>query len=246
VRQHYYDFLNRLPDDGGLAYWTERISGNSANDPPPCPSGDAACVQQRRTAVSAAFFIEAEFQETGNFVYRFYKSSLGRRPSFAEFMPDRSRILVGPNLEQSKQAFASAWVERAAFVQKYPKGLTGTQFIDALLQTVHNSSGVDLTSERAALINDYNANQSRARIVRMVADHPAFAEAEYNPSFVLMQYFGYLRRDPEEGGYQFWLDVLNNRVPGNYRSMVCAFITSKEYQERFSSVSTHSNRECGP
>jgi Domain of unknown function (DUF4214) len=60
-----------------------------------------------------------------------------------------------------------------------------------------------------------------------------------------MQYFGYLRRDPELGGYNFWLDVLNNRVPGNYRSMICAFLTSAEYQHRFSSVITRTNADCG-
>ncbi|HEX8097058.1 MAG TPA: DUF4214 domain-containing protein, partial [Pyrinomonadaceae bacterium] len=62
--------------------------------------------------------------------------------------------------------------------------------------------------------------------------------------FVLAEYFGYLRRDAEQGGYDFWLNVLNNRVPGNFRSMVCAFITSQEYQERFSSVVPRNNQEC--
>jgi hypothetical protein len=59
-----------------------------------------------------------------------------------------------------------------------------------------------------------------------------------------MEYFGYLRRDPDQGGYDFWLNVLNNRVPGNYRSMVCAFVTSSEYQRRFSPVITRTNSEC--
>jgi len=59
-----------------------------------------------------------------------------------------------------------------------------------------------------------------------------------------MQYFGYLRRNADDPGYAFWLDILNNRQPNNYRSMVCAFITSTEYQLRFSSVVTHSNAEC--
>jgi hypothetical protein len=60
-----------------------------------------------------------------------------------------------------------------------------------------------------------------------------------------MQYFGYLRRDPEEGGYLFWLDVLNNREANNYRSMVCAFLTSTEYQLRFAPVVSRTNAECG-
>jgi hypothetical protein len=58
-----------------------------------------------------------------------------------------------------------------------------------------------------------------------------------------MQHFGYLRRDVDEGGYQFWLNMLNNN-PTNFLGMVCAFITSTEYQHRFSSVVTHNNSEC--
>lgn len=61
-----------------------------------------------------------------------------------------------------------------------------------------------------------------------------------------MEYFGYLKRDPDQEGYDFWLNVVKNRVPNNYLAMVCAFVTSKEYQERFSLVQTHSNAECGP
>jgi hypothetical protein len=59
-----------------------------------------------------------------------------------------------------------------------------------------------------------------------------------------MEYFGYLRRDLDPGGYDFWLNVLNNREPNNYRGMVCAFITSAEYQLRFSLLVTHTNAEC--
>jgi hypothetical protein len=59
-----------------------------------------------------------------------------------------------------------------------------------------------------------------------------------------MQYFGYLRRDPDQGGYDFWLSVLNNVQPNNFRGMVCAFITSREYQERFSPVITRSDQLC--
>jgi hypothetical protein len=79
----------------------------------------------------------------------------------------------------------------------------------------------------------------------LLAENQAFKDAEYNKAFVLMQYFGYLRRDPDQGGYDFWLSVLNDRVPGNFRSMVCAFITSREYQERFSSVVTRTDSVCG-
>jgi uncharacterized repeat protein (TIGR01451 family) len=246
VRRHYLDFLGREPDQGGLDYWSEQITGNSNNTPAPCPVGDARCVNNRRINISAAFFVENEFQRTGSFVYRFYKSSYGARPTFSQFTSDRSLVPEGPQLETSKQAFANAWVARSAFLQKYPQSLTGPEFIDAILLTIQQGSGVDLSARRVEFLNDYTVNQSRARIVRMVADDPLFINAEYNRAFVLMQYFGYLQRNPDEGGYQFWLDVLNNRVPGNYRAMVCAFITSAEYQQRFGSGITRTNQDCGP
>ncbi|HYN23629.1 MAG TPA: DUF4214 domain-containing protein [Pyrinomonadaceae bacterium] len=81
--------------------------------------------------------------------------------------------------------------------------------------------------------------------MRLVADSPAFAQAQYNAAFVLMQYFGYLRRDADLAGYDFWLKVLNNREPNNHRRMMCAFIISAEYQLRFRSFVTHTNAECG-
>jgi hypothetical protein len=112
------------------------------------------------------------------------------------------------------------------------------------LLTVKQTANVDLSAQRTALINDYAANNSRARIIRAVVDATAFQTAEYNRAFVLMQYFGYLRRDPDTSGYNFWLDVLNNRVPNNYRSMVCAFINSAEYQLRFSSVVSRTDKVC--
>jgi len=61
-----------------------------------------------------------------------------------------------------------------------------------------------------------------------------------------MEYFGYLTRGADPDGYAFWLNVLNNRDPQNYRGMVCSFLTSTEYQHRFGTVVTRSNAECGP
>src|SRR6185503_21198078 len=103
----------------------------------------------------------------------------------------------------------------------------------------------DLTAKRSTYISELQAGASRGQIVREMAEDAVVQSIEYNPSFVLMQYFGYLRRDADPGGYDFWLNVLNNREPNNYRGMICSFITSTEYQRRFSSVVTHSNAECG-
>jgi len=61
-----------------------------------------------------------------------------------------------------------------------------------------------------------------------------------------MQYFGYLRRNVDQNGYDFWLDVVNNRAPNNYQGMVCSFITLSEYQLRFGATTTRSNADCAP
>jgi hypothetical protein len=100
----------------------------------------------------------------------------------------------------------------------------GIAFINALLANVKQSSGIDLSSKQNELANEYlmgsTQTESRARVIRKLVEYAEYTKAEYNPAFVLAEYFGYLRRDPDAGGYQFWLDVLNNRVPNNYRSMV--------------------------
>ena len=93
---------------------------------------------------------------------------------------------------------------------------------------------------------DGNTTTGRANTLRKLVEYQEFKDAEFNRAFVLSQYFLFLRRNPDTGGYNFWLDVLNNRVPGNYRSMVCAFVTSKEYQERFSAIIPRNNQECRP
>lgn len=232
VHQHYLDFLNREPDPGGLAYWTGQITA--------CGS-DELCINSRRIGVSAAFFIELEFQETGYFVYRIYKGSLSRRPGFTEFTVDRSRVVDGANLEASKQAFAADWVARPAFQQLYPSSMTPEQFVDKLFDT---AGLVPFTTERQQLANDMRNGKTRAQVLRDVIEIEVFKAREYNPSFVLMQYFGYLQREPDQGGYDFWLNVVNDRAPNNYRAMVCAFITSREYQERFGLLLRRTNTDC--
>lgn len=89
-----------------------------------------------------------------------------------------------------------------------------------------------------------NNGKTRAQVLLDVVEINEFKTREYNPSFVLMQYFGYLRRDPDQGGYDFWLNILDNREPNNFRGMVCSFLTSAEYQLRFGTEVTRFNRDC--
>jgi hypothetical protein len=239
IGQHYHDFLNRQADAGGMAYWTNEITKCGSNQ---------ACINSRRIGVSAAYFIEMEFQDRGAFIHYLNRAGLGRRPTYLEFTRDRSFLPAGANLAADMLTLATDFVQRSEFTARYGPGLTREGFVDALLQNVQQTSGLNLTSRRSELLTEYDAGgnqtQSRARVLLKLIGYTEYKGAEYNGAFVLSQYFAYLRRDPDESGYQFWLNVLNNNVPGNYRALVCAFITSAEYQSRFSAVVSHSNTEC--
>jgi Tol biopolymer transport system component len=232
VNQHYLDFLNRAPDQGGLEYWTSRITECGNNLP---------CLLARRNAVSAAFFIETEFQATGFFVYRLHKAAFGVVPTRQQFIGDRSRVVGGPTFEADKTALLNDFVMRDAFLIQYPDTLTPEEFVNKLFDT---AALIPFTAERQRLAQDMHNGKTRAQVLAEVIEIPEFRTREFNPAFVVMQYFAYLGRDPEPAGFAFWLNVLNNREPNNFLGMVCSFITSTEYQLRFSSVVTQSNAQC--
>ncbi len=265
VREHYNDFLNRQPDQSGIDFWTGQITQ--------CGS-DQNCTRNKRVDVSNAFFYELEYQQTGSYVYRLYRSAFGNNQpspntnpdpvnpgeekklmSYQAFASDRARVVGGTTLAQSQFNLANAFVQRPEFLSKYAAGLNGPDFVDALLATLLNDIGVDLGPQRQALINLFNAGGRGAVLYRLADDNAqtnpinnrALIDAEYNRAFVATQYFGYLRRDPDMAGFLFWLGQVNNaplrNVPKQH-AMVCSFMTSIEYQQRFSSIAPHTNEEC--
>jgi len=250
VNQQYVDFLSRFPDQSGFDFWVNQIT--SCN-------GDANCIAGQRDNTSGAFFLSIEFQETGYLVERMYKvaygdstgtSTFGGTHSLSvpiirrsEFLPDTlemsNGVIVGqPNwqtvLDNNKIAFANDFVSRARFTTAYPSSMTLAQFVDALNANAGNPLS---QAERDSLVN---SSLTRAQIVRAVAEDSDLASAEKNKAFVLMQYIGYLRRDPNSGqdtdytGYDFWLQKLNNHG-GDFHAaqMVRSFIVSGEYLNRF-------------
>jgi hypothetical protein len=250
VNQQYVDFLSRFPDQSGFDFWVNQIT--SCN-------GDATCIAGRRDNPSGAFFPSIEFQETGYLVERMYKVAYGDATASStwqgahqlpvpiirrsEFLPDTLQmshgVVVGQNgwqtiLENNKVAFANDFVSRARFTTAYPNSMTTAAFVD----TLNANAGNPLSpAERDSLVN---GGMTRAQIVRAVAEDPDLSSAEKNKAFVLMQYFGYLRRDPNAGndsdytGYDFWLQKLNNHG-GDFHAaqMVRSFIVSGEYLGRF-------------
>ena len=247
VSQQYVDFLSRMPDQSGFNFWTGEITGCGAN---------AACTELKRINVSGAFFLSIEFQDTGYLVYRFHKAAFGdlsgkpvpvRRD---KFIPDSRSIsngvVVGAAgwqqvLETNKQNFALAFVQRPEFQTAFPGTMSAAQFVDTLDA---NAGRVLSSTETANLVGILGGTPSdpakRASVVRSVAENSNLQQREFNKAFVLMQYFGYLKRNPDEGndtdfsGYNFWLGKLN-QFNGNFvnAEMVKAFILSAEYNQRF-------------
>ena len=263
VRWQYKDFLRREPDGPGWDHWTGEIT--MCTDPTQRFPGETEpqCVERKRANTSAAFFLSPEFQNTGYFVLRVYRGSLGRMPHFGgastgvgnEFTRDAATVSAGivvndklaPNvINANKQAFVNEFVTRLEFRTMYG-GLSNTQYVDKLFQT----TGVTPTAaERQALIDGLaNSSETRASVLFKVVDGTttitdghlvfntnygkAFYDNLFNAAFVQMEYFGYLLRDPDEGGYNFWLGKLNQF--GNWvdAQMVLAFIKSPEYRSRF-------------
>lgn len=264
VRLHYTDFLNRQPDPSGFAFWTNEIT-SCANQ---------QCVDNKRINVSAAFYISIEFQQTGYLVERLYKSAYGDvngtstlggshqvavpTVRLLEFLYDTQEIgngvIIGQPgadllLENNKQAVIADFVKRSRFTTAFPTSLTPTEFVNALFT---NTGVTPSATDRTAAINEFGSDTTttdaaaRARALRRVAENSTFAQQEFNRAFVLMQYLGYLRRNPNDlqdtdyTGYDFWLTKLNQFTqPGDdvlvrvqKAEMVKAFIISGEYRQR--------------
>ena len=257
--QQYHDFLSRQTDQSGWDFWTNQITS--------C-GNDAQCIEVKRINVSAAFYLSIEFQQTGYLVERLYKSAYGDATGtstlngthqlpvpiirFNEFLTDTKTIGDGvvvnatgweQLLENNKQAFTAAFVLRSRFTTAFPTTMTPAQFADKLNV---NAGNVLSASERSTAIalfgsaTDTSNTTARAQAIRQVAEDADLSGAEFNRAFILFEYYGYLRRNPNDQpdadytGFDFWLTKLN-QFNGNFinAESVKAFIASTEYRGRF-------------
>ena len=225
VTQQYIDFLGRLPDATGLANWVETLnncpnSGFGENDNPTCD----------RVHVSSGFFLSEEFRIRGYWAYRFFEVGLDRRPLYAEFVQAMAQVGGAQSPESeilSKAAYTDAFVQRLEFTNRY-NGLTNAEYVNAL------ELNAEITlSNKAELIAALDGNQkTRGQVLREIVESKAVEDQFFIRAFVAMQYFGYLRRDPDSIGYNNWVTTLT-ADPSNFRHMIFGFLFSNEYRGRF-------------
>ena len=250
IAQQYIDFLRRFPEPAGMQFYLNILNG--------CPQADVECIKFTRGALSANFFRSPEFQRKGSYVMYLYMTSLGQRPAtvaelgdpskndrphYAEFMTDLAAISVpddDPVLgEQKKVQLTDAWMQRTEIKNKYD-ALSNAAFVQTLLDT----AGVT-NPNQAQLVADLNAaTKTRAQVLRIIAESTQVNDKFYKQAFVTMEYFGYLRRDPEicvgspnpsQCGYIFHNERFKLTADPDFleNTIVRGFIESPEYINRF-------------
>lgn len=252
VCQLYHDFLHRQPDSAGQAFWVNEITQ--------CGS-DLACIDRQRTNVGAAFFLSIEFQQTAFFIYRSYGGALARKPQYVELIRDLNAIGLGvavgvgnweTQLQTQRREFVTMLVQRSEFSALFPSGMTGDQFATKFFQ----NAGVTATpAEQQTVAAAFGSGDLTGRVNAVIAgtDTASLYNQLYNSGFVLIEYFGFLRRDPNASpdtdlsGFNFWLSKMDNfSLPGEdvrqpsiaisrirRSEMIRAFLLSSEYRSRF-------------
>lgn len=240
ITQQYADLIGQEPNQTTVERLLAQMNAcNSRTD----------CLRARKVEIATNLLIESELPATGVFLYGLYSTALGRMPRFIELETDRAMLTSHKGeREAARMALASAFVERQEFKRKFPATMRPADFVDSIIATLAQSAGVDLGSERSLLISllDDVAN-GRAMVLTRIASDQRVADANYNQALVLFQYFTHLRRNPDEAEYNAWINTLKSkplRDPDASRSLVCSFLNSAEYQNRFGMVATHNPREC--
>jgi predicted outer membrane repeat protein len=222
IRQQYIDFLGRESDPDGFQFWKQRMTDN-------CPAGQTC----DRTDTAFRFFQSDEFRERGYFAYLFYHASLGRRPTYGEWIKDVSKLNGTKTVaeqEAAKSTFIQDFINRQEFMNSYNSFQTGQTFVDALIQ----QSGVT-PAARQQLIDNYGA-VGRGGTLRAFIETPEAQATFFDRAFVSMLYFGFLRRDAEPGGFDFWLQKLNG-TNHDHTFLIGGFLQSDEYRFRFALIS---------
>jgi hypothetical protein len=237
IKEQYVDFLGRVAEADGFQFWMNRMNN--------CPQGQVC----DRIDTSQRFFQSDEFQARGFYVYRLYDAILGRLPLYAEFVADTARLNGSQTVEEqraNKDAYLLDFINRQEFKNLYGQYLSsdGTKATDAsgFVNALCQKSGITPQTKQALVDNLQAASKDPAHTLEDFILQPEMSDTGtkfYDRGFITMQYFGYLRRDPEQAGFDFWVSQLigaNAPHKQDYRFMVGGFLQSDEYCFRFALI----------
>ena len=167
-----------------------------------------------------------------------------------EFIPDSQQLGFGvqvgigdwgQELEDNKNAYVLRFVQTSRFIAAFPLSMTADEFVT---QTRSKCRRRFVSGRESAIGRNVDSPSEdatkRASVLKSVTEDSDLRQRELNRAFVLMQFYGYLRRNPDDpqdsdfSGWKFWLDKLN-QFDGNFveAEMVKSFLVSGEYRQRF-------------
>ena len=204
IQQQYIDFLRRFPEPEGLQFYLNILNG--------CQPSDTECIKYTRGALAANFFRSPEFKNKGLFVMYLYMVSIGQRastvaelsdaskierPHYSEFMTDVQSITSpddrnGPD-PAKLAALTTSWLQRPEIQAKY-----GSLSNDQFVKTLEATAGVTVSNESALISALNGGSMTRAQVLRNIVESSEVNAKFYKQAFVTMEYFGFLRRDPED------------------------------------------------
>jgi hypothetical protein len=258
VRMNYLDFLGRDPDQNGFMDWT-----NVLNNCGPDKGFLGAPYNCDRAHVSHGFFASPEFTDSGFLIYRMYEVGMGRLPRYAEFIPDMASLSgfgISDNIRrQNLQDYLQQFAAKTEFTGRFSDSLQpeqAAQLITRLEQaaglTLPNTSttqpGQPTQYGRQELINlRANGTLTLGQTLKAFVEQQPVYDKYFPRGFVTMQYFAYLRRDPDLNdqnlsGWKDWVDVFSNGGASkgrpdiqarDYHHLIFGFIYSEEYRKRF-------------
>jgi hypothetical protein len=257
VRMNYLDFLGREPDTEGFGTWTGLLNGCG-----PEKGFLGAPKSCDRAFVSHGFIASPEFTDRGYNIYRMYEVALSRLPRYSEFVPDMASMSGAPGsaeLAQNTEQFAESFTNRGEFINKYSTVSTPAQAAQFIARLEQNA-GVTLPAvtttlpgqptqyNRQDLINKrLNGEFTLGQTLRAFVEQKVIYDKFFERGFVTMQYFGFLRRDPDLNdlaleGWKEWVFVFTNGgaarnrpdiLPRDIHHLTFGFIYSEEYRKRF-------------
>jgi hypothetical protein len=239
VRQQYIDFLGRAPEQEGFDAWVGVLNSCPNNgygrEHPDCD----------RVQISSGFYRSQEFSGRGYFIYRLYDAALGRLPHYNEFMNDLARLGVlqsASTLDAAKVQLARELMQRPEFAAIFGN-VEDSAHAEDFVSRLERAAGVTVASHAQLVADRRNGARSAEDTLRAFVETPEVDAHFHNRGFVAMQYFGYLRREPEMDGFNTWVNVITNGAPasggnpaiepGDFRPMIFGFVHSQEYRNRF-------------